>query len=157
MDEATLYFRIDRLFADYCACLDEDELERWPELFTADGDYRMISRENHDAGHPIPLLWLAGRGMMADRIYSLRNANIYAANRYRHAQSAVRVLGEENGEYRVSSSYIVVQTLHDAFSEVYQAGAYYDRLVLDDGQLRFRERLVVYDTARVKTLLAAPV
>ncbi|MGE0485312.1 MAG: nuclear transport factor 2 family protein [Gammaproteobacteria bacterium] len=157
MDERTLYFLIERLFADYCAALDEDELERWPELFVADGSYRMISRENFAHGHPAPLLWLEGRGMMVDRVYSLRNANIYAAHRYRHAQSAIQVLGEDDGGWRVRSSYIVVQTIDDGFSEVYQAGSYLDRLVMDDGHLRFRERVVVYDTARVKTLLATPV
>lgn len=100
---------------------------------------------------------LDGRGMMIDRIYSLRHANIYRAHRYRHAQSAVRVLGADADGYRVGSSYIVAQTLDGAFTEIYQAGSYYDRLVEDDGQLRFRERLVVYDTASVRTLLATPV
>lgn len=157
MDEQTLYFRIERLFADYCASLDEDELERWPELFTADGCYQMIARENYAHGHPVPLLWLEGRGMMVDRVYSLRNANIYAAHRYRHAQSAIQVLGEADGGWRVRSSYLVVQTIDDGFSEVYQAGSYLDHVVEDEGHLRFRERVAVYDTARVKTLLATPV
>ena len=156
-EDMTLYFRIERLFAEYCACLDENELERWPELFTEDGSYKMISRENHAQGHPIPLLWMASRGMMVDRIYSLRNANIYASHRYRHAQSGVRILAREGNEIQVSSSYIVVQTLDDDFTEVYQAGSYHDRVVDDGETLLFRERLVVYDTARVKTLLATPV
>ena len=117
----------------------------------------MIARENHAHGHPVPLLWLEGRGMMVDRVYSLRNANIYAAHRYRHAQSAIQVLGEADGGWRVRSSYLVVQTIDDGFSEVYQAGSYLDHVVEDEGHLRFRERVAVYDTARVKTLLATPV
>ena len=157
MSEAELYFRVERLFAEYCACIDEGELERWPALFEPDGCYRMISRENYDNGNPIPLVLLDSRGMMEDRVYSLRNANIFAAHRYRHAQSGVRITGREGEEIKVSSSYIVVQTLDDGFTEVYQAGAFYDRLVDSDEGLKFRERLVVYDTARVKTLLATPV
>ncbi|MGR8920347.1 MAG: aromatic-ring-hydroxylating dioxygenase subunit beta [Gammaproteobacteria bacterium] len=157
MSDAELYFRIERLFAEYCACIDEGELERWPALFEENGCYRMVSRENHDNGNPIPLVLLDSRGMMEDRVYSLQNANIYAAHRYRHAQSGIRITGRIGEEIAVSSSYIVVQTLDDGFSEVYQAGAFHDRLVDVGGELRFRERLVVYDTARVKTLLATPV
>lgn len=157
MEERDLYFRIERLFADYCACIDEGELERWPEFFFADGCYRMISRENYDHGYPIPLVLLDSRGMMEDRVYSLKNANIYASHRYRHAQSGIRITEREGSEVRVSSSYIVAQTLDDGFTEIYQAGSYYDRIYVTTGDALFRERVVVYDTARVKTLLATPV
>ena len=152
-----LYFRIERLFAEYCACLDEGELEAWPELFVEDGLYEMISRENYDQGHPIPLLLLDSKGMMLDRIHSLRNANIYQPHRYRHAMSGVRVTQEEENGVRVSSSYIVAQTLNEGTTEIYQSGSYYDCLIERDDTLRFKERIVVYDTARVKTLLATPV
>lgn len=155
--DAALYFDIDRLFADYCACIDEGELERWPQLFTEDGCYQMIARENHQHGYPIPLVLLDSRGMMEDRVYSLKNANIYGAHRYRHAQSGIRITANSDNKTEVSSSYIVVQTLEDGVTELYQAGSYYDTLIRVDGELRFRQRLVVYDTSRVKTLLATPV
>jgi anthranilate 1,2-dioxygenase small subunit len=57
----------------------------------------------------------------------------------------------------VSSSYVVMQTLGEGFTEVYQADSYYDELLDTAEGLRFRQRLVVYDTARVKTLLATPI
>ena len=155
--EMRLYFRIERLFAAYCACLDEDRLEDWPALFVDDGVYRMVSRENHAHGFPIPLLLLEGRGMLLDRVHSLRHANIYQAHRYRHAQSGLCVTAQRDGVVSVSSSYIVVQTLGEGFTEVYQAGSYYDELLDTAEGLRFRQRLVVYDTARVKTLLATPI
>ena len=155
--EQDTYFRIDRLFAEYCACLDEDDLEAWPDFFLDDGTYRMVSRENYAQGYPIPLMLLDSKGMMLDRVQSLRNANIYQPHRYRHALSGVRITGRKTDELRVSSSYIVAQTLNEGFTEVYQAGSYYDVLVETDAGLRFRERTVVYDTARVKTLLATPV
>lgn len=156
-DDRDTYFRLDRLFAEYCACLDEDDLEAWPEFFVEDGTYRMVSRENYAQGYPIPLMLLDSKGMMLDRVQSLRNANIYQPHRYRHALSGVRITGRENGALSVSSSYIVAQTLNEGFTEVYQAGSYYDVVVDTDAGLRFRERTVVYDTARVKTLLATPV
>jgi anthranilate 1,2-dioxygenase small subunit len=157
LNEITLYFHIERLFANYCACLDEGELEAWPDFFIEDGLYKMIARENYAHGFPIPLLLLDSKGMMQDRVYSLRNANIFQAHRYRHAQSAVRITGHDAGGVRVSSSYLVAQTQNDGVTEIYQAGSYYDYLTETPAGWRFRERIAVYDTARVQTLLATPV
>ena len=157
MDEMQRYFAIERLFADYCAALDEGNLEAWPEFFVDDGLYQMIARENYAFGYPIPLLLLDSKGMMQDRVYSLRNANIYQPHRYRHAQSAVRITARESNGLRVSSSYIVVQTLNAGVSEIYQAGSFYDYLIDTPAGLRFKERICVYDTSRIPTLLATPV
>ena len=157
MDERECYFHMERLFANYCACLDEGELESWPDFFVEDGLYKMIARENYAHGFPVPLLLLDSRGMMQDRVYSLRNANIYQPHRYRHAQSAIRITAQDADGIDVSSSYLVVQTLQDGHTELFQAGSYYDRLVETPAGLRFKARVVVYDTARVQTLLATPV
>jgi anthranilate 1,2-dioxygenase small subunit len=157
MDDIQSYFAIERLFANYCAALDEGELEAWPEFFLDDGLYQMIARENYAFAYPIPLLLLDSKGMMKDRVYSLRNANIYQPHRYRHAQSGIRITAREPDGYRVSSSYIVVQTLNDGVSAIYQAGSYYDYIVETVDGLRFKERLCVYDTSRIPTLLATPV
>ncbi len=157
MDDMQIYFAIERLFANYCAALDEGELEAWPAFFLDDGLYQMIARENYAFGYPIPLLLLDSQGMMKDRVYSLRNANIYQPHRYRHAQSAIRITARESDGYRVSSSYLVVQTLNDGVTAIYQAGSYYDYLVETAGGLRFKERVCVYDTSRIPTLLATPV
>ncbi len=156
-DDPLLYFRIERLFAEYCACLDEDRLEAWPDLFSADGVYKMISRENYAQGYTIPLVYFDSQGMMRDRVFSLRNANIFQPHRYRHAQSGTRITRSDERGTEVTSSYIVVQTLNEGTTEIYQAGSYYDQIVETTDGLRFKERLVVYDTARVQTLLATPV
>ena len=157
MDTRELYFRIERLFAEYCACLDEDRLEEWPLLFIAAGEYKMISRENYGQGYPIPLVYFDSQAMMQDRVFSLRKANIFQPHRYRHALSGVRLTGQSALGCQVASSYIVVQTLSEGDTEIYQAGSYYDDLVFTDDGLQFKRRLVVYDTSRVKTLLATPV
>ncbi len=156
-DDLLRYFRIDRLFAEYCASLDEDRLEDWPELFVDDGIYKMVSRENYAQGFAIPLVLFDSKGMMRDRVQSLRKANVFQPHRYRHAISGVRITGESAGLLEVSSSYIVVQTFDEGFTEVYQAGSYYDTLIDGPTGFRFKQRLVVYDTARIKTLLATPI
>jgi anthranilate 1,2-dioxygenase small subunit len=58
---------------------------------------------------------------------------------------------------RVSSSYLVVQTQNDGDTHIYQAGSYYDSVVDTVQGLRFKQRICVYDTSRVQTLLATPV
>ncbi|MEM7541196.1 MAG: aromatic-ring-hydroxylating dioxygenase subunit beta [Pseudomonadota bacterium] len=155
--DAALYFEIDRLFADYCASLDEGDLNAWPEFFVDDGSYIMVARENYDHGYEIPLVYLDSKGMMQDRVFSLSNANIFQEHRYRHAMSGVRITAIEDDVVSVSSSYIVVQTLLEGDTSIYQAGSYYDKLVREGDALKFKERFVVYDTSRVQTLLATPV
>ena len=49
MDERDAYFRLERLFADYCACLDEGELETWPEFFIDDGVYELVKGQQTKA------------------------------------------------------------------------------------------------------------
>ncbi len=60
-------------------------------------------------------------------------------------------------EVRTLSSYIVVNTGAAGESVVYQAGCYRDTVVKQDGEWRYKEKRVIYDTSRVQTLLATPI
>jgi len=44
---------IERLYLEYVACIDDDDLERWPDLFTDDCSYRILARENVRRGLPL--------------------------------------------------------------------------------------------------------
>ena len=57
---------IEDLLADYAEAIDDGALERWPQLFTEDGEYHIITRENHEAGLPIGIMYCGSRGMMED-------------------------------------------------------------------------------------------
>jgi anthranilate 1,2-dioxygenase small subunit len=63
---------IENLLADYAEAIDDDALERWPGFFTEAGEYQIISRESHDAGLPIGILYCDSRAMMEDRVLALR-------------------------------------------------------------------------------------
>ena len=152
-----LYFRVERLHADYIGCIDDDRLEEWPYLFIDAGRYEVMPRENADRGLPMPLLLCDNRKMMLDRVLSLRRANIYQRHHYRHMSSGLRITGIEAGEIHAQANYLVVQTLLDGETRIYQAGRYLDRIVDVDGALKFAERRALYDTSRVQTLLATPV
>src|SRR5436305_1247095 len=81
--------RVEELHARYAHALDSDELERWPDFFTANGRYRVTTAENEARGLPLPVLYAEGEAMLRDRIASLRHANIYEPQSYRQMVSPV--------------------------------------------------------------------
>src|SRR5258708_12646506 len=83
-----LQLAVERVHARYAHALDEDRLEDWPGFFTETGHYRIATAENEARGLPLPVMSADSRGMMRDRVASLRHANIYEPQRYRHIISS---------------------------------------------------------------------
>ena len=157
MTSLDLKHRVEELLHAYVQCIDDDDLENWPDFFTEDAVYRVIPRENFDRGLPVSTMYCNGKGMLKDRVLSLRTANVYAKHYYRHLVSNTRVLGEANGTVAVQTNYAVMQTLLDGDSRVYNTGRYLDQVVEADGGLKFKEKLAICDTYRVQTLLVTPI
>jgi salicylate 5-hydroxylase small subunit len=67
----------------------------------------------------------------------------------------VRTTGEDG--LRLTANFALFQTMQDQPSEVFLCGRYIDRVVDDDGVLRFAERLCVYDSTIVPASLVYPV
>jgi anthranilate 1,2-dioxygenase small subunit len=141
----------------YVSALDNNQLEAWPDFFTEDCLYEIIPKENFDAGLPAPVIYCRNRGMLRDRVVSLRNANIFEAHTYRHMTGGLVISNADADIVEAISSYAVVITGQKGESEIYQAGCYHDEIVKIDGEWRYRKKRVVYDTLRVQTLLATPV
>ena len=95
--------RMSRLHADYVDCIDNDLLEAWPDFFTPDALYRILTRDALANDWPAGLMHCEGRGMLHDRILSLRRANIYEPHGYRHLISSIRYKGEVDGGWAVLS------------------------------------------------------
>lgn len=157
MRNMTLWFELHQLQERYINALDNDRLEEWPEFFTDDCLYEIVPRENEDAGLPIGIIYCDSKKMLRDRVLSLRHANVYEAHTYRHMTSGLVFKELDEATVEAESSYVVVQTLQDGQSFVYQAGRYLDRLVRTAAGWRYASRRVVYDTLRVPTLLATPI
>jgi anthranilate 1,2-dioxygenase small subunit len=150
--------RAERLTADYIGCIDDDALERWPLLFTADGVYRIMTRDSYTRGLPAALFYCRGQGMMQDRIMSLRRANIYEPHVYRHLVSGTRLIREEpEGGWRLHTNFQVIRTMHTGEMAVFAVGFFDDVLVERDGTWLFREKTVVCDSSRIDTLLVIPI
>lgn len=157
MEQMILWFELYQLQQQYVAALDNDRLEEWATLFTEDCLYEIVPRENEDAGLPIGVIYCDSQRMLRDRVLSLRHANIYGEHSYRHLTSGLRIGAIDADTVETESSYVVIQTLQQGESFVYQAGRYLDRVVRTPEGWRYQSKRVIYDTSRVATLLATPI
>ena len=155
--DLVLRLRIEALIADYAHCIDEDRLEEWPDFFTEDGEYRVISRENYDLNLPMSLIYCGGRGMFHDRISALRTANIFEPHTYCHMTSALKIIESDGKEHRTQSNFTVMRTMSEGAMSVFACGKYIDRIVEDRGSLKYRERSVILESRRIDTLLVIPI
>ena len=145
------------LINDYVACIDADELERWPDFFTQQCTYKVIPRENADAGLPVSVMFCDSQGMLRDRIVALRNANVFAPHFYRHLVSNTRIVDDSDGQIKAHTNYAVFQTLLDGQTQIFNVGRYDDTMVRQNGQLLFKEKICVFDTYRIQTLMVTPI
>ena len=146
---------VEDLHARYVHALDDDRLEDWPNFFTENGIYRIATAENEERGLPVAVLYAEGRGMLRDRIASLRHANIYEPQSYRHMVSSVLIEEKSKAIVHSTSNFLVVRIMQDGSSLLFASGRYLDRIVLSPQPL-FEERVVVCDSRRFDTLLAIP-
>jgi 3-phenylpropionate/cinnamic acid dioxygenase small subunit len=152
--DTELRLRVEELHARYAHALDADELERWPEFFTPNGRYRITTAESEARGLPLPVLYAEGQAMLRDRIASLRHANIYEPQRYRHLVSAVLLDKPDATSVRSTANFICLRIMENGETLVYASGRYVDRITLPE--LRYDERIVICDSRRFDTLLAIP-
>ena len=149
--------RLVELNAAYARTIDNEQFERWPELFTDPCLYKVTTAENVAKGLESGIMYADSRGMLQDRVSALRKANIYERQRYRHIVGLPFVLGEENGAARVETPFLIVRIMRDGTMEVFATGSYHDRVAADPaGVLKFAERIVVCDGGRFDTLVAIP-
>lgn len=157
MDEQEAERLIRALIYDCAHCIDDDRLEEWPDFFAEDCLYQVISRDDHAAGLPAGVMNCTSRGMLVDRILSLRNANIYEPHVYRHLISAIRPRGRQDGLWSVQTGYAVIRTMQEGEISVFSSGQYQDRIDLAGDRPLFRQRRVIFDSPRIDTLMVIPI
>src|SRR5262245_27512333 len=154
-----LKLKVEDLNARYAQAIDDDKLEAWPDFFIDQGRYTVTTAENFERGLPLCLIYATSRAMLRDRVRSLREANIYEAQRYRHIVGVPLIEPGENGALLAQTSFIVVRIMQAGDSILFASGRYCDRIAIDDKQHspRFIERAVILDSRQVDTLLAIPI
>jgi salicylate 5-hydroxylase small subunit len=149
--------RLADLYAAYDDALGEGDYERWPDFFTEACVYKIIPRENYDAGLPLALMQAESRGMLADRVAAIRKTTLYAPRLVRRLVSSIVLRAIDSDGMRLSANFALFQTMLNEPSQVFLCGRFYDRVVDDAGVLRFAERLCVTDSTLVPTSLIFPV
>jgi 3-phenylpropionate/cinnamic acid dioxygenase small subunit len=149
--------RLADLYCAYDNALNDDALERWPELFTEACVYQVIPRENVEQGFPVALIYCESRDMLVDRVVALRETALFAPRIARRITSGICVRAIEPDGLRLTASFAVFQAMQNQPSELFLCGRCQDRVVEDGGTLRFAERLCIYDSTIIPTSLVYPV
>jgi 3-phenylpropionate/cinnamic acid dioxygenase small subunit len=152
--EVAVQLAVEGLHARYAQALDSDQLEDWPNFFTENGRYRIATAENEARGLPLAVLYAEGRAMLRDRVQSLRHANIYEPQRYRHIVSGVLIEKISPAAVRSVANFLVIRIMQDGGAMLFASGRYVDRILLAD--MQYEERVVICDSRRFDTLLAIP-
>ena len=148
---------VQQLMLRYADAIDADAIESWPDFFTPDGEYTVISRDSLRRGHRIGIMQCFGHGMMRDRVMGLRDANVYEPHCYRHVVSAP-LLGEAGAAgVEATASFMLARIMRAGVPELFLTGRYEDLVVPTPAGLRFKRRRVVLDSTSVDTLLVIPV
>jgi 3-phenylpropionate/cinnamic acid dioxygenase small subunit len=148
--------QVQDLNARYAQAIDDNKLEAWPDFFTEQGRYRVTTAENFERDLPLGMIYATSRAMLRDRVRSLRDANVYEAQRYRHIVGTPLLAAGEGGAVQAQTSFIIARIMHTGETALFATGRYQDRIVLDGGEARFAEKIVILDSRLIDTLLAIP-
>lgn len=144
-------------FDDYYTVLDDVRLDEWPAFFTEDCTYRVIPRENFEAGYALSTIYAESRGMLIDRVMGVTRTQMFAPRYYRRFPGPLRIAAQDSDGVRVRHNLLVVQTLIDKRSEIVLSAVCHDLLVSDEQRPRLRERIVVFDSEMIPNSLIYPV
>jgi len=147
---------IARAQAAYVRCIDDGDLAQWPAFFTEKCVYKVTTADNYRRKMEAAMIYAASRGMLIDRVTSLRDANIYEQHGYRHLLGQPFIVEDDGQEARSETSFMVARVMRDGTTDLFATGRYCDVYVREDNGVKLRERIVVCDSSRIDTLLALP-
>ncbi|MDF0488853.1 aromatic-ring-hydroxylating dioxygenase subunit beta [Sphingobium sp. H39-3-25] len=155
--DTNLRLEVIDLFARYVACLDSGNYDAWPDFFTQDCHYRVVPRENYDAGLPLSTLSLHGVPMLRDRLYGVESTLFHAPYYQRHIIGPTLIKEQGDDGLLTETNYLVVRTKRDMPSEIFNTGRYVDRIVITPQGLRFAEKACVFDSELIPNSLIYPI
>lgn len=150
-------YHVDQFNAAYGDILDRGDYAAWVDLFTEDCLYKVIPRENFDAGLPLATMALESQGMLKDRAYGITNTLFHAPYYQRHVIGVAQVLTDNGVEIKATANYAVFRTKPGSVSEVYNVGRYLDVFLRMPDGLKLKERLCVFDSELILNSLIYPI
>ncbi|MAK55532.1 MAG: aromatic-ring-hydroxylating dioxygenase subunit beta [Pusillimonas sp.] len=157
MSEQLMQYRVSDLYMRYSETLSDLDIVSWPEFFTDDCMYRVISRPNYERGRLISAMFAESKGALRDRVAAIQETMVYSARSLAHMVSGARVVSIDGAELRTRSSLVVYQTLVDGITQLQLVGRTFDVVDARSSDLKFKERLVVFDTELLAGALVYPV
>ena len=157
MDRLELRLQLEELYAEYAHCLDDGAIEQWPDFFADDCSYMLIPRENYDEGLPLATIRCESKGYLKDRVAAVQDTSLYAPLTLRHLVSGLRVTNVTADHVKAEANFAVLRTQVDEITKVFLAGRYVDTIVVEDGQLKFKEKLAIHDSLLIPNTLVIPV
>ncbi|MGF6643290.1 aromatic-ring-hydroxylating dioxygenase subunit beta [Paraburkholderia sp. GAS82] len=152
-----LFHRVRPLYDAYADCIDEERYQEWPDFFEDVCFYQITTREARRKSLPIGIIQCNSKGMLIDRINSMKKANIFEPQRYRHLLGALHVETTEDGTIRTRMGFAVVRIMESGDSMLFLSGVWHDEIVETTEGLLFREKIAVLDSSCVDTLIVVPV
>ena len=146
---------VHRLYADYVNAIDDGELERWPDLFTSDCSYQIIARENVRRGLPLATMRCDSRDMLRDRVQAIRSSAFYVSRTVRHVVGLLDI-DDSDPSVLVRANFALFESLPRSATSLLCSGVYDDVVVMDGGQLRFRQKHCIYDGDLVTDSIVYP-
>jgi anthranilate 1,2-dioxygenase small subunit len=156
MTKAITLERIISFQAAYIRCIDNDELEDWPNSFMDECLYKITTAENHRLGLEAGMIFANSKRMLIDRVAALRGVNIYEKQSYRHILGLPSILKDGVLEVDTETPFLVVRIMHNGKSDLFASGVYLDTFGTKGDVLLLTRRFVVCDSSQVDTLIALP-
>jgi 3-phenylpropionate/cinnamic acid dioxygenase small subunit len=155
--DPALILGISELNADYARCLDDGALEAWPGFFSDPCLYSITTRENYALRRPVGIIYADSVDMLTDRVLSLRRANVYERQRYRHLLGMPFIRSRDGGQIASETPFAVYRIMRDGRTDLFVTGCYMDRLrESPSAEYSLSERIVVCDSEIFDTLVAIP-
>jgi salicylate 5-hydroxylase small subunit len=148
-----------RAFYDaYFEVLDDGgRLEEWPDFFVEDCLYRIIPRENYEAGQDTCIMQGDSKGMLIDRVQAILSTQVYAPRYCRRFYSGLRLVNRTSLELEVRQNLLAIHTLVSQPSKILACAESRDRLIVTDGgHLKLIERTVILDTEMIDNTIIYP-
>jgi anthranilate 1,2-dioxygenase small subunit len=156
------HFRaVENLIFEWARAIDENRVEAICDLLLHDARYTVMSRFNHDRQLPLAIIDCHSAAQLRDRIKSMRIANIYEPQHYRHIVSGVQIVAQNNGQdhttLEVRSNFLIIRTMElDGTMMIFSTGQCQDQVIVSPTGVRFKSRKYLFDSRAVETLLVIP-
>jgi len=153
------HFRaVEHLVFEWARAIDENRVEDICALLAPEGRYTVQSRFNADRRLPHALMDAHSAAQLRDRIRSMRLANIYEPQHYRHIVSGVQITGGDvESGLQVRSNFLVVRTMDlDGDMKLFATGQCEDVVDVRGPEPLFARRHFKLDSRLVETLMVIP-